>query len=119
MGKLKQESDVLPLSLSSLQVLLALSERPLHGYGIMQQARHDSGGAVVLGSGALAKTLERLLELGAIERGGLMASERSPHQRKLYKITHFGCQLLSLELDRLATSVSLGRLRLKIGQRSV
>lgn len=45
----------------TLQILLALADGPLHGYGIRQSVMDRTKGAVVLGSGTLYEAVDRLL----------------------------------------------------------
>lgn len=103
----------LPLPHSSLYILLALSERPLHGYALMQQARHDSNGIVAISSAGLARALKRLLAFEAIAEAESQVGQRSPHPRKVYRLTAVGRQLLEWELGRLVKAYKLGQLRLK------
>ncbi len=51
-----------PLKNDVLLILLALASRPLHGYGIIRDVEERSDGDVVLQTGALYRTLRRLLE---------------------------------------------------------
>ena len=48
-------------------VLLALADRPRHGYGVVQEVRDLSGGAVRLGAGTLYGILDRLVGAGYAE----------------------------------------------------
>src|SRR5690242_1542804 len=50
-----------PLSSAALHILLALAESDLHGYGIMQSVKRQSGGTFKLGPGTLYANLDRLL----------------------------------------------------------
>ena len=50
----------------TLQILLALADGPLHGYGIRQSVMDRTGGSVVLRSGTLYEAIDRLLVSGWI-----------------------------------------------------
>ena len=65
------ETEHRPLSSAALHILLALAESNLHGYGIMQAVKRQSGGQYKLGPGTLYSNLDRLLAngwVGEIER---------------------------------------------------
>jgi DNA-binding PadR family transcriptional regulator len=99
-----------PLSSAALHILLALSESDLHGYGIMQSVKRQSGGNYRLGPGTLYANLDRLLA------GGLVgASERKlkgGDTRREYCLTASGEQALRLEVRRLRQVVDVARTRL-------
>ncbi|WP_418972511.1 PadR family transcriptional regulator [Allofournierella sp.] len=77
-------------------ILLSL-EKPLHGYGIMQNTEKLSGGRLHLAAGTLYGALTTLLERHWIEALGSEASSR----KKEYKITPLGRQAVRAEMDRL------------------
>ena len=52
----------LPLPPSEFRILLALLDAPVHGYGIMQEVKRRSDGAVQLGPGTLYGAIRRMLE---------------------------------------------------------
>ena len=99
-----------PLSSASLHILLALSESDLHGYGIMQSVKRQSGGNYRLGPGTLYANLDRLLA------GGLVSeSERKLKGgdiRREYCLTPSGEQVLRFEVQRLRQVVDVARTRL-------
>src|SRR5688572_28110479 len=55
-----------PLTPAVLHILLALSSRERHGYGIMKQVESDSQGKVKMGPGTLYGSLARMLDAGLI-----------------------------------------------------
>ena len=55
------------LSTAAQHILLALSAEDRHGYGIMQEVSHQSGGAYKLGPGTLYDNLEKLIEQGLVK----------------------------------------------------
>ncbi|WP_418668374.1 PadR family transcriptional regulator [Allofournierella sp.] len=77
-------------------ILLSL-EKPLHGYGIMQNTEKLSGGRLHLAAGTLYGALTTLLERHWIEALGSEASSR----KKEYKITPLGRQAVRTEMERL------------------
>lgn len=77
-------------------ILLSL-EKPLHGYGVMQNTEKLSGGRLHLAAGTLYGALTTLLERHWIEALGSEASSR----KKEYRITPLGRQAVRAEMDRL------------------
>ena len=73
-------------------ILLSL-DTPLHGYGIMQNVEHLSGGRVRLAAGTLATLTERgwIVSLG----------DESEGRKKEYQITPEGREAVRAELRRL------------------
>jgi len=90
-----------PLSTAPLHILLALSEGPVHGYGILQSVRERSGGAVKLGTGSLYRHLSKLIAAGLVTEAKAGASTDS-RRGSLYRLTARGGQVLAAERDRIA-----------------
>jgi DNA-binding PadR family transcriptional regulator len=90
----------LPLKPVDLELLLALAEQDLHGYGLVQAIAEHTDGLLVLDPGNLYRVIKRLLAEGLIvesARGAADAGER----RKYYGMTPLGGRVLAKELDRL------------------
>jgi DNA-binding PadR family transcriptional regulator len=103
--------DYLPLKTDALCILLALSARPLHGYGIMRDVEARSEGRVVLQTGALYRTLRRLLNDRFIEECGRPPDAASDDERRrYYRPTTFGRAVLEAEVARMARLVRAARL---------
>ena len=87
----------------TLQILLALSEGPVHGYGIRQRVEERTDGRVRLGSGTLYEAVHRLVEQAWIQEvpppGDEPASGGPP--RRFYALTSSGRGALSDELRRM------------------
>jgi DNA-binding PadR family transcriptional regulator len=49
-------------------ILLALTDKTLHGYGIRDQVAHDSRGSVVMAPGTVYILLKRMLVKGWVKR---------------------------------------------------
>lgn len=77
-------------------ILLSL-DKPLHGYGIMQNAETLSNGRVRLAAGTLYGALNTLMERGWIE----MAGKETAARKKEYVITTLGRAVVLKELERL------------------
>jgi DNA-binding PadR family transcriptional regulator len=99
-----------PLSSAALHILLALSESNLHGYGIMQSVKRQSGGNFRLGPGTLYANLDRLLANGFV--GETERKLKDGNTRREYCLTPGGEQALRLEIRRLRQVVDTARTRL-------
>jgi DNA-binding PadR family transcriptional regulator len=94
-----------PLSAPVLQILLALSDGPTHGYGILQAVRDRSGDGVRLGPGSLYRHLSKLIDTGWIDDVGPPAGA-DPRRGASYRLTAAGRQALAAERRRLAALVA-------------
>lgn len=83
-----------PMTETGFYILFCLKE-PQHGYGISQQVKQMTGGALSIGAGTMYGTLSKM------ERDGLIVFEREEEKRKLYRITELGKEILSLEVNRI------------------
>ncbi|MEJ2541045.1 MAG: PadR family transcriptional regulator [Gemmatimonadota bacterium] len=95
----------------TLQILLALAEGPLHGYGIKQRVEERTGGEVRLGSGTLYEAVHRMLEGGVLEEVAPPAEEPSSGgpPRRYYALTEMGRTDLKEELRRMEAVVEYAR----------
>lgn len=99
-----------PLTPAVLHILLALSARELHGYGIMKQVQQESGGKVKMGPGTLYGSLGRMITAGLIrESDKKVDPEMDDERRVYYKITALGQKALAAELERYQALVTLAR----------
>jgi len=90
-----------PLSSVPLHILLALSEGPVHGYGILQSVRERSGRTVKLGTGSLYRHLSKLIAAGLVAEV-TPGSSTDPRRGSSYRLTARGRQSLAAERDRVA-----------------
>jgi len=102
----KHTSTLLPQV--TFSILFALSLKPRHGYELMQQIEHDSGGRVKLGPGALYGTLKSLNDENYIEE---VPSERTHDRRRYYRLTKKGWDHLGSEIDYYKQTVQLAQER--------
>ena len=84
---------------ADFHILLALLEKPRHGYEIMKEVERESEGKVLLEVGTLYRLLARLLEAGWIEEAG------EDDRRRNYRLTRLGRRTLREEAERLALVV--------------
>jgi DNA-binding PadR family transcriptional regulator len=102
--------DFVPLKASVLEILMALAETPLHGYGILQRVRERTKGRVRLDTGPLYRRMKRLLEDGLVEEtGSPEEGEEADDRRRYYTLTALGRAALTLEANRLAELVARQR----------
>jgi PadR family transcriptional regulator PadR len=95
----------------TLQILLALGDGPLHGYGIKQDIADRTNGQVNLGSGTLYEAIQRLEGWGWIEEVPTPAEEppSGGPQRRFFALTAAGKEVLGEELRRLDEIVQYAR----------
>ena len=87
-------------------VLLALSDGPRHGYGIMQDVEALTEGRLKLGPGTLYSMISRFLRDGLIEE-----CEADSERRRTYRLTRKGRKLAAEEAERLRALVRHARQR--------
>ena len=94
-------------------VLTSLAEGRKHGYGVMRDVAHISGGRVELRAGTLYAALDRLVTEGLVEASGQEVVDG--RLRRYYSLTEAGHVVLDAEARRLQANakVALQRLRLR------
>ena len=107
--------DFLPLPAAQFHVLVALSAGELHGYAIMQAVESASDSVVKIGPATLYGTLKRLVDDGLAEEVTNPASPSPDARRRYYRLTGLGARVCAAEAERLASLVTLARLRLNPG----
>ena len=83
-----------PMTESGFYILFCL-QSPQHGYGISQQVKRMTGGAVTIGAGTMYGTLSKM------EKDGLICFYSEEDKRRLYRITELGREVLGIELKRI------------------
>ena len=100
---------MLPLQPAAFHILLALSGSECHGYGIIQDVEARTGGALRLSPGTLYRTIQRLLEEGAIEEPRKPSGPTNDPRRRYYRITPFGLSVVRAETARLTELVRIAK----------
>ena len=90
----------LPLSPHQFHILLALTDRERHGYGLIQEIDRRTGGELRVGTGTLYTAIARLADLGLIADTG-----RPDERRRYYRVTPLGRAVLRAETARLEALV--------------
>jgi len=92
-------------------ILTALAGRPMHGYGVIQEVLALSRGRVRLRAGTLYGALDRLAEQGLIEVDREEAIDG--RLRRYYRLTDAGADALTVETERMRTTVEAATQRLR------
>jgi DNA-binding PadR family transcriptional regulator len=100
----------LPLTAVVFEILLALAGGELHGYEIMREVEHRSGGSVALHAGTLYRALHRLLRAELVEELDDRPAE-DDERRRYYALTRLGRDVAIAEARRLASQVAAARSR--------
>jgi DNA-binding PadR family transcriptional regulator len=106
----KGPEGYLPLTSAVLNIMLALGNGELHGYGIMREVRERTGGETRLAPGTLYRSLGQMLERGLIEESGERPDpELDDERRRYYRLTEFGRRVAAAEVERLEGLVQAAR----------
>jgi DNA-binding PadR family transcriptional regulator len=99
-----------PLPSAAFQILLALADRELHGYGIMRQVEEQTNASIRLGPGTLYSSLQALVEEGLIEEVERRSTAaKGTERRRYYRLTSSGRKLAHSEAEKLADLVRIAR----------
>ena len=101
------------------QIMVALADGELHGYGIMQDVDRVTNGETKLGPGTLYRSIQRMVVDGLIEELDIaLAGEADDERRRYYRLTERGRAVAAAEANRLAMLVDAARERRLIPKRS-
>lgn len=98
-----------PMKRHWFQILLALSERDLHGYGIQRSIRDHTGGHMRLWPAQLYRSLNTLEEARLIRQIQPPADEPEDERRNYYSLTRKGRERLMEEVEMMAQWVDTAR----------
>jgi DNA-binding PadR family transcriptional regulator len=99
-----------PLPSVAFQILLALADKPLHGYAIMRQVEEHAEGRVRLGPATLYGSIQTLLEAGLIEDvDAPVGDDIGTERRRYYGITGAGRKIAREEAEGLARVLRVAR----------
>lgn len=98
----QEPSDLLPLPVAQLHILLALATGDKHGYAIMREVEVLTKGAVTMGPGTLYGTVKKMLTAGiVVESDERPDPELDDQRRRYYQITGMGRRVLDAEVNRM------------------
>jgi len=93
---------LLPLKAIEFEVLLALHERELHGYGLAKAIEARAESRLRLEPANLYRRIHRLVQVGLVESGGRRtAGDAEGERRRFFRITDKGRDVLTAEAYRL------------------
>lgn len=98
-----------PMKPQWYQILLALSHRPLHGYGIQRAVLDATDNHMTLWPAMLYRSLATLEEEGMIQQVPPPEGEPADERRQYYAITVPGRERLAEETEMLARWVTAAR----------
>ena len=98
-----------PLPAAAFQILLALADDDLHGYGIMRQVEEQTNGRMRLGPGTLYSSIQALVEDGLIEELDRTSKLEADDRRRYYRLTTAGRKVARSEAERLADLLRVAR----------
>lgn len=101
--------DLVPLSDPVFHILLALSDRPRHGLGIVDEVEERTGGEVQLGTSTLYTAVKRLRERGLLEESATPDEDEEDPRRRYYRLTDLGRRTVRSEAARLERLVAQAR----------
>jgi DNA-binding PadR family transcriptional regulator len=100
----------LPLTPSVLDIVLALGDQELHGYGIMREVRRRTDGGRRLAPGTLYRSLRQMEEKGLVEESeGAPDADLDDERRRYYRLTDLGRRVAVAEVERLEGLVRAAR----------
>ena len=87
----KTPSELLPLPVAQLHILLALATGDKHGYAIMKEIEIFTDGSVTMGPGTLYGAVKQMLKSGLIEESDERPDpEMDDQRRRYYRLTGLG-----------------------------
>ena len=109
-GKDVNPEELLPLSPPVYSILLALGDRPLHGYAIIQEFERKTGQVGALLPGSLYNTIARMLKSGFLaETDERPPVEEDDDRRRYYRVTRLGKSVAAAESERLRKLLAVAR----------
>ena len=106
----REPSDFLPLKQAVFQILLALGNEQMHGYGVMQALAEKTGGRERILPGTLYASIARMVDQGLVEELDAPDGESSGGpQRRYYRTTPLGREVARAESERLRVLLDVAR----------
>lgn len=102
MKRRREAHEHLPLTDLAFNILVALKDEELHGYGLLKRLRERTG-RERLRTGTVYAALSRLQDDGLVEESlGSPDGEEGDERRRYYQVTEAGMALARLEAERLS-----------------
>jgi DNA-binding PadR family transcriptional regulator len=114
----QEPSDLLPLPVAQLHILLGLADGEKHGYAIMSEVETMTDGTVTMGPGTLYGTVKRMLNAGlVVETDERPDPELDDERRRYYKLSGFGARVLDAEVARMEQLARTAEAKRTVGTR--
>lgn len=102
--------DFLPLTPLTFDILLALVDRPRHGYGIIKEIESRSGEPMRSSTGTLYLAIQRLEDEALLEESPEPPeAEEHDSRRRYHRLTDLGREVAAAEARRLASRLGVAR----------
>ncbi len=102
--------ELLPLRPAVFHILVVLAEGERHGYAVKQEVEQRTDGLVKMGPGTLYESIQRMLDRELVEEASSRPNpENDQAQRRYYRLTDFGREVLEAEVARLGAIVDDAR----------
>ncbi len=106
----KQAKSPIRITPTFFYLMLTLVDGERHGYGMAQEVKERSDGAIRLGPGSLYWSLSRLAEVGLIAQVPKVPNQDpKERRRRYYRLTDPGRSALQREAETLEKVVSFAR----------
>jgi DNA-binding PadR family transcriptional regulator len=93
-----------------LDIVVALGNDELHGYGIMREVRRRTGGQRRLAPGTLYRSLRQMQEKGLVAESEVRPDpDLDDERRRYYQLTDLGRRVAVAEIERLEGLVRAAR----------
>jgi DNA-binding PadR family transcriptional regulator len=99
----------LPLTAPEYHVLIALGDRALHGYGMMQALEDKTDGRDTLLPGTLYATVARMVARGLLEELEVPPDPDADARRRYYRVTDLGRAVGRAESARMERLLAVAR----------
>lgn len=99
----------IPLRSVEVDILIAVADRPTHGYAILKEAEGRRGGHPGFEIPTLYRALRRMREEGLVRSLRGDGDEPDGRRRQYWQATALGQEVLAAEIARLETVVAAGR----------
>ena len=114
----RSPSELLPLPVAQLHILLALATGDKHGYAIMREVEVLTQGEVTMGPGTLYGAVKKMLKAGMIEESDERPDpELDDERRRYYRLTGLGGRVLDAEVSRMEQIARTARARQAVAMR--
>lgn len=103
------------LNLQEFYILLAITNKTLHGYGIRAQVAYDSESSVVMATGTVYGILKRLVTQGLVRK--VEVDDQRGRIACRYELTEYGARRLENEVRRIENVTRHARYKLALVRR--